>query len=61
MKIILKSTHYDLEIDPIEIPSEVLDQLLTGVRFGHPTGFDAVEGIIRNCRSNALAQQGKHK
>jgi hypothetical protein len=61
MKIILKSTHYDLEIDPIEIPDAVLEQLLAGVRYGHPTGHDAVEAIIRGRRNNALAQQGKHK
>jgi hypothetical protein len=55
MKIILKATHYDIEIDPEEIPSEVLEQLLAAVRYGHPTGHDAVEAIIRGCRSNALA------
>ena len=61
MKIILKSTFSDLEIDPTEIPSEVLEQLLAALRYGHPTGHDAVEAIIRNCRSNALARQGKPK
>jgi hypothetical protein len=58
MKIILKSTHYDLEIDPTEIPDAVLGQLLEALRYGHPTGHDAVEEIVRNCRSNAPTRQG---
>jgi hypothetical protein len=60
MKIILKSTFSDLEIDPAEIPDAVLEQLLAAIRYGHPTGHDAVEEIIRNCRNNA-PRQGKLK
>jgi hypothetical protein len=60
MKIILKSTFSDLEIDPAEIPDAVLEQLLAAIRYGHPTGHDAVEAIIRGCRSNALAHGKKN-
>jgi hypothetical protein len=59
VKIILKSTHYDMEIDPAEIPDEALGQLLEALRYGHPTGHDAVEAIIRDCRNTA--RQGKLK
>jgi hypothetical protein len=59
MKIILKSTFSDLEIDPAEIPDAVLEQLLAAKRYGHPTGHDAVEAIIRDCRSNARQVKSK--
>jgi hypothetical protein len=48
-----------MEIDPAEIPDEALGQLLEALRYGHPTGHDAVEAIIRDCRNTA--RQGKLK
>jgi hypothetical protein len=55
MKITLKTTHYDIEICPEEVPDAALEGLIEAVRHGWPVGNDIVDTIIKNCRNKALA------
>ena len=57
MKILAKTTHYDIEIDSADIPDDViLDQLLEAIRHGWPVNHDIVAAVVRNARASKVAK-----
>jgi hypothetical protein len=60
VKIIAKTTHYDVEIDPVDIPDDTtLEQLLESLRHGWPVNHDVVEAVVRNARALKLVKNQK--
>jgi hypothetical protein len=60
MKIIAKTTHYDIEIDPAEVSDDTtLEQLLEAIRHGWPVNNDVVEAVVRNARALKLVKNQK--
>jgi hypothetical protein len=58
MKILAKTTHYDIEIDPADIPDDaILNQLLESIRHGWPVNHDVVEAVVRNVRAPKVVKK----
>jgi hypothetical protein len=61
LRITIKATHYNLEFGPEEVPGAAFNGLLEAIRQGFPVANDIIDAIVRDCCSNALAQQEKPK
>jgi len=54
VKIILKSTHFNIELGPEELSDSSLAQLLEAVCGGWPVNNDTIGVILRDYRASAV-------